>query len=153
MRRRRPLSGAARSALGLGLVRVRIRLECGARGRSRARVSMLPCLRVIDIEEEQDGTAAMVDGGSNVAGDNTGVVVQSAHLVWASVRVRLRGRVRARIRLRLSGVVVQRAHRRPAAAIVCAGAHQQRGAPDAITARVTARLRLRLRDRARVGVS
>ena len=54
---------------------------------------MLPCLRVIDIEEEQDGTAAMVDGGRDVAGDNTRVVVQRAHLVRARARARARARV------------------------------------------------------------
>ena len=48
---------------------------------------MLPCLRVIDIEEEQDGTAAMVDGGRDVARDNARVVVQRAHLVRVRVRV------------------------------------------------------------------
>ena len=38
-------------------------------------------LRVIDIEEEQDGTAAIIDGGRDVAGDDTRVVVQRADLV------------------------------------------------------------------------
>ena len=58
---------------------------------------MLPCLRVVDIEEEQDGTAAMVDGGSDVAGDDVSVVVQRAHLVRVRVRLRLRVRVRVSV--------------------------------------------------------
>ena len=58
-----------------------VRLGPSARATAWVPDSMAERLRVIDIEEEQDGTAAIIDGGRDVAGDDTRVVVQRAHLV------------------------------------------------------------------------